>query len=66
MSADLGQGAERGEGPGQHQHQARHAVPGAVRDGPEDRGDPVMHHDQLLMRKSLKEKSLSFPQRFSR
>ena len=45
--ADLGQGAERGEGPGQHQHQPGHAVPGAVSDGPQNSGDPVMHHVML-------------------
>ena len=60
--ADLGQGAERGEGPGQPQHQPGHTVPGAVSDGPQNSGDPVMHHNQLSLCKSLKEKSLILSQ----
>ena len=60
--ADLGQGAERGEGPGQPQHQPSHTVPGAVSDGPQNSGDPVMHHNQLSLCKSLKEKSLILSQ----
>ena len=35
-AAHLGQRAERGEGPGRHQHQARPPILGAVRDRPED------------------------------